>query len=68
MEGGLGIRLMECGTAGEAIGLGTEWLTKRLDSLIAAQHRLIELWLECDAVHSVVAAECRRSRHRRRGQ
>lgn len=68
MEGELGARLMQCHTAREAVGLSTEWLEKRLDSLIATQHRLIELWLECNAEHSIAAAECRGPERKRRGR
>jgi hypothetical protein len=66
MEGELGIRLVRCRTAREVVGLSTEWLAKRLDSLIAVQHRLVELWLECEAAQSVVADECRNAGRKRR--
>lgn len=39
-------RLVHCRTAPEAIAVCTEWLAKRVDSLVAVQHRLIDLWLE----------------------
>src|SRR5574337_135153 len=39
-------RLMQCRTAPEAVAVCTEWLGKRVDSLVAVQHRLIDLWLE----------------------
>jgi ribosome-binding protein aMBF1 (putative translation factor) len=67
MEEDFGVRLVGCRTAREAIGLSTEWLAKRLDSLIAVQHRLLELWLECEASQSPVVAECRRPVWKRGG-
>lgn len=46
VESEFATRLAHCRTAQEAIAVCTEWMAKRVDSLVAVQHRLIDLWLE----------------------
>ena len=45
-ERDLGQRLMTCATPAEAVAVSGEWMAHRLDSLMALQHRLIEMWLD----------------------
>lgn len=55
VEVDLGTRLVACTTAREAIALTSEWMARRLDSLMALQRRLIDRWLmlsEATLVHS----------------
>jgi len=68
MEEDFAACLVRCRTAREAIGLSTEWMAKRLDSLIAVQHHLVELWLECEAAQSPVVADWERPVRKRRGR
>ncbi|MGH7057173.1 MAG: hypothetical protein ACREFZ_04720, partial [Acetobacteraceae bacterium] len=49
VEAEFAARLVRCRTASEAISVCTEWLAKRVDSLVAVQHHLIDLWLESQA-------------------
>jgi predicted Zn-dependent protease len=42
----LGQRLMACATPAEAVAVSSEWMARRIDSLMALQHRLIEMWLD----------------------
>lgn len=46
VERNLGQRLMTCATPAEAVAVSGEWMARRLDSLMALQHRLIEMWLD----------------------
>jgi len=55
VEADLGTRLAACTTAREAIGLTGEWMARRLDSLLALQRRMIDMWLvlsEATLMHS----------------
>jgi len=45
-ERDLGQRLMTCATPAEAVAVSGEWMGHRIDSLMALQHRLIEMWLD----------------------
>ena len=45
VERELGKRLADCDTAHDAISLTGEWMARRIDSIIALQHRFIEIWL-----------------------
>lgn len=45
-ERDLGQRLMTCATPAEAVAVSGEWMAHRIDSLMALQHRLIEMWLD----------------------
>ena len=45
-ERDIGQRLIACTTPAEAVAVSGEWMAHRLDSLMALQHRLIEMWLD----------------------
>ena len=45
-ERDLGQRLMTCATPAEAVAVSGEWMAHRIDSLMALQHRLIDMWLD----------------------
>ncbi|MDA8248546.1 MAG: hypothetical protein M0Z28_05150 [Rhodospirillales bacterium] len=45
-ERDIGQRLMACATPAEAVAVSGEWMAHRIDSLMALQHRLIEMWLD----------------------
>ncbi len=45
-ERDLGQRLMTCATPAEAVAVSGEWMAHRIDSMMALQHRLIEMWLD----------------------
>lgn len=49
MEEEFAVRFAGARTASEAISVSTEWLAKRVDSLVAVQHHLLDLWLEGEA-------------------
>ncbi len=60
IEGELGPRLMACHETEAAVDLCSEWMTKRVASLVAVQHRLIDLWLDYDTAHLTTQTEQRR--------
>jgi hypothetical protein len=45
VEADLGARLVACTSPREAVALTGDWMARRLDSLMALQRRLIDLWL-----------------------
>lgn len=43
------MRLIGARTASDAVSVCSEWLAKRVDSLVAVQHHLLDLWLQGEA-------------------
>jgi hypothetical protein len=45
-ETDFGQRLIACATPAQAVAVSGEWMAHRIDSLMALQHRMIEMWLD----------------------
>lgn len=49
VEAEFATELVRARTASEALSVCSGWLAKRVDSLVAVEHRLLDLWLEGEA-------------------
>jgi hypothetical protein len=64
VEMDLAIQMTACKTAAEVLVICSDWMTKRVVSLVDAQHRMLDIWLHYEAArlaHSV-------TRQRRNGR
>ena len=59
IEADLGTRLAVCRTLAEAIAVTSEWMARRVDSLVALQHHLIDIWLAYNAEGLRARLDCR---------
>jgi hypothetical protein len=59
VEADLGVRLVACKTPREAVALTGEWMAWRLDSLMALQRRLIDMWLALSETTLLLSANGR---------
>jgi hypothetical protein len=57
-EANFGLRLARARTPSEAVYVCGEWMSHRLDSVVAMHHRLLELWLTATSAAAATTTRC----------